>query len=141
TVYLFATRAMSAFLVSRPYIAAPYFFEGNSSPRFGLRLVLVVAYVFLPFGIVASVAALSAPVILVGANVILRLFANNGVLMAKYQSFFVDHPRTYYSSVTGINRVVPYPFAHPLGVEISLAAGGDETYNQNAGLWATDGIA
>ena len=81
---------------------------------------------------------------LFGANFVLRIFGNNGLLMASYHNFFSAHPLTYYSYVTGVNWFVPYPYQYPLGMEISIANGADvltgSFNNQNAGFWATDGI-
>ena len=78
---------------------------------------------------------------LLGANVVMRVFATPGLLMGVYQNFLSDHPLTYYSHVTGVNWFVDYPYHLPLGLEVGFATTGELDYNMNAGFWVTDGIA
>jgi hypothetical protein len=144
SVLLFMTQGMKHILFSSVYIATIYLLMRRRSDVFGLRLVWAVALFLVCFCcyVVSFDAARSAPAMLLGANIVLRIFGNNGLLMGLYHNFFVTHQLTHYSSVTGVNWFIRYPYEHPLGIEISLASVGNTSLNnQNAGFWATDGLA
>jgi len=143
SILLFATQGMKHILFSSPYILLMYLLLRRSGNIFGLRIVWVMALFLIGFAsyVVLFNAGQSSLAMFSGANIVLRIFGNNGLLMGSYQAFFSNHPLTHYSSVTGVNLFIHYPYENPIGVEISLAAGGPLEWNQNAGFWATDGLS
>jgi len=144
-VLLYMTQGMKHILFSAPYILVMFLLLRRHSNVFGMRIVWATGLFLAGFTcyVVIFNAGRSDLAVLLGANIVLRIFGSNGLLMACYQDFFSNHPLTYYSSVTGVNWFVHYPYEHPIGIEISLATMGAEglNNNQNAGFWATDGLA
>lgn len=69
-----------------------------------------------------------------------RVFCVPTFLIAQYLDFFSNHDLTYFSHVTGINRLVEYPYLQDLPTTIGLYFYG-VPIGSNAGMWAADGIA
>jgi hypothetical protein len=77
---------------------------------------------------------------------IVRTFAIPGMLIGQYQYFFENQPHTHLGTVNGLNLFVPNPYTLPLGMEVSAFYGNKADSergraNENANLFATDGIA
>jgi hypothetical protein len=82
----------------------------------------------------------------VASVAIVRTFAIPGMLVGQYQYFFENQPHTYLGTVNGLNLLVPDPYSLPLGMEVSAFYGNKANSergrdNENANLFATDGIA
>lgn len=140
---LYMTEGMKHILFASPFLILLFLLIHNRERTFGLRLVWATGVVFSCFIAYVTITstAYSGVALLIGANVILRVFAMPGMLLAAYGEFFSTHPHTLYSHVTGVNWLVTYPYTHPIGVELGIATAQTADYNMNAGFWATDGIA
>jgi hypothetical protein len=142
-ILLYMTQGMKHILFASVYIPLMFMILMRGEKKFGLRIVWAPALFFI--GFLAYVffcdASHSPLAILLGANIVSRVFGMPGMLLGYYQAFFSDHPLTYYSHVTGVNWLIPYPYAHPIGVELGIMATGEIDNNLNANFWATDGLA
>tara|TARA_R100000541_G_scaffold22356_1_gene32294 strand:- start:4476 stop:5819 length:1344 start_codon:yes stop_codon:yes gene_type:complete len=78
---------------------------------------------------------------LVISQLSMRAFGVQAVGFTQYVQFFEQNPHTYFSHVTGINRLVDYPFEEPLGRVIGYWVSGNQLFNSNSNFWASDGIA
>lgn len=71
---------------------------------------------------------------------LLRIFSICPLVFIQFYEFFHYNDFTFFSHVTLINKIVPYPYEHDLGKVIgNYHYGGG--INTNGGFWATDGIA
>jgi hypothetical protein len=114
---------------------------GSWVPRMNLFLAGIL------FTLTTMVIGVGAGVVFNVATVaIVRTFAIPGMLVGQYQYFFESRPHTNLSTVNGINFLVPNPYTLPLGMEVSAYYGNKADpekgrSNENANLFATDGIA
>lgn len=90
--------------------------------------------------ILISVAAPPLVSVWYTAIVVERVFCVPTFLLAQYMEFFSSHDLTYFSHVSGISRVVEYPYLQDLSTTIGLHYYG-VPIGSNAGMWAADGIA
>jgi hypothetical protein len=69
-----------------------------------------------------------------------RVFAVPTLLIAQYLEFFAGHDLTYFSHISGIGRLVEYPYLQDLPTTIGIHFYG-VPIGSNAGMWAADGLA
>jgi len=125
------------------FILVFYFILRNERRPFGLTLtwgltgalgVLCSVYLFLG-------ERLGSLFTTVTSLILMRAIGIPGLMTAQYYDFFQRNPLTYYSTVKGINRLVQYPYANPIGNEVGYFYSGDRTYDAITHFWASDGIA
>ena len=70
-----------------------------------------------------------------------RIFAVPHLLHAQYLDFFQNHPLTYGSHISVINRLIDYPYDAQVFILIGEEFYPGSNMTANAGMWAQDGIA
>lgn len=79
--------------------------------------------------------------LLLGAIVLMRTFGVPGLCTQQYYEFFSAHPLTYFSQVTGVGLLIPYPYSRSIYYEIGDAFYRNPELSANAHFWALDGIS
>jgi hypothetical protein len=70
-----------------------------------------------------------------------RIFSMPALLIAQYYDFFQHHPLTFLSHVTGVNRIIDYPYPVDIPRTVGFQYYGDPNLGSNASFWAADGLA
>ncbi|HRJ45854.1 MAG TPA: hypothetical protein PKY38_00700 [Opitutaceae bacterium] len=141
-VFLYMTLANRMFLFSIILIGYVYWLTGKSgaeSRRLIISLsagVVVITAAFLLFdrnsgGIIHAIASIF----------IFRAMLVSSLMGVYYYDFFQSNPVTYFSHVTGVNRLMAYPYNDTLGVVVGTNYLPVDRYNANANFFLTDGIA
>jgi hypothetical protein len=129
--------------VSILFILAIYLLVRGDHLPFALKLVwgLVALFVVLSVSSVVTESDEGSLLWMVLFLAFMRTFAVNGLMTAWYYDFFQRNPQTHFSHVTGVNWVLRYPYANPLGIEVGSFYSGNITADANGHFWATDGLA
>lgn len=141
-VFLYMTLANRMFLFSIILTGYVYWLTGKSgaeSRRLIISLsagVVVITAAFLLFdgnsgGIIHAIASIF----------IFRAMLVSSLMGVYYYDFFQSNPVTYFSHVTGVNRLMAYPYNDTLGVVVGTNYLPVDRYNANANFFLTDGIA
>lgn len=72
---------------------------------------------------------------------LLRTIYTSSVMSIYYNLFFENHPYTYFSHVSGVNKIIEYPYNDQLGVVVGTSFVNIDKYNANANFMITDGLA
>ena len=99
-------------------------------------LTLLLSLGFLPVGLVTESARVQFL-----ALVHFRTFSIPSLLIVQYYEFFKSHPFTYLAHVTGVNRVIAYPYSVDIPRVLGFHYYGDPNLGANASFWAGDGLA
>lgn len=105
---------------------------------FGL---LLISTILLISAIYINIPVVNQIVFLISGIVLLRTVYTSTLMSVYYNVFFENHPYTYYSHISGINQLVPYPFEQPLGIEVGTSFINLESFNANANFFLTDGLS
>ena len=58
-----------------------------------------------------------------------------------YNLFFENHPYLYFSHISGINKIVEYPYQQQIGIEVGSYFTSFDNFNANANFFITDGLS
>lgn len=137
-VVLYAATANKMMILLPPAAVGFYvLLRGRTERMFGvlattLGAVIVGLTWLAPLGNLAMV---------VGSLLLYRTIGNGGAMTKLYYEFFGFHQQTAYSHVSGINRLVHYPYGDLVVGQVVGQFYFTPDMNANANFWATDGIA
>lgn len=138
---LYSAEGSKAVILSVFVMTGLYFIIGKSRQLFGLRLVSILTIILVLLTTLANINDLNPVLSFALSLLFMRTFANGGYMTGAYANFFHSHPLTYLSSVHGIDMLVHYPYARPLGLLLGYYEMGSPDLDMNAHFWASDGIA
>jgi hypothetical protein len=72
---------------------------------------------------------------------LLRTIYTSTLMSVYYNLFFENHPYIYFSHISGINKLIDYPYKNQLGVEVGSYFTTFSDYNANANFFITDGLS
>ncbi|MDB5123365.1 MAG: hypothetical protein JWP94_1494 [Mucilaginibacter sp.] len=143
-IFLYSTEGAKTYLFSSVITIMIFLLIRKNSDRFGFKFFSF--FVFLV--VVLNALALYSPdswllvVTTIASIVFMRTISMGGMLTAQYFYFFSTHPKTYYSHINIVGKMLTYPYGNePLGRVIGYYFTGESLLNSNANFWATDGIA
>lgn len=140
-LFLYTTGGSKAVILSVFMLVGLYFIIGRLGRYFALRLVAAVTSVLVVLCLIAIQKNVSTITQMAISILFMRTFANGGYMTGLYASFFQTHPLTYLSSVHGIDKLIHYPYARTIALEMGWYEMGIPDLDLNAHFWATDGIA
>jgi hypothetical protein len=88
-----------------------------------------------------NIDGINEVVFILSGIVLLRTVYTSTVMSVYYNSFFENHPYTYFSHLSGVNKFVEYPYKNALGIEVGSYFTTFENYNANANFFITDGLS
>jgi len=141
-VMLYSTAGLKSILLSVAMLPAIFAMANWRKIPFGLQIVGLTVAGFLTLNTANLLVGDLTPVhLMISALVFMRTFGISGLSTAQYHDFFVDHPQTHFSHITGVNIFVDYPYERALGREVGYFYSGNLDLNSNAHLWCMDGLA
>ena len=72
---------------------------------------------------------------------LLRTIYTSSFMSIYYNIFFENHPHIYFSHISGINKIVDYPYKKQLGIEVGSYFTEFSDFNANANFFITDGLS
>lgn len=143
-IFLYSTQGSKTYLFSSVILVMVYLIIRKNSNNFGLKLIVF----FIILTVVLNALTLYGPQnwLLITSTIasitFMRTICMGGMLTSQYYFFFTYHPKTYYSHINVVRKVIDYPYGNqPLGRVIGYSFTGDTFLNANANFWVTDGIA
>lgn len=144
-VILYMTMANKQFLFSILFLYLIYRLFKWENPR---KLTYLVIYITIPAAVLLLLSYytdlpwLNPIVFALSGIYLLRTVYTSTLMSVYYNVFFENHPFTYFSHISGINKLVDYPYERALGVEVgTFFFDSDDKFNANANFFITDGLS
>lgn len=88
-----------------------------------------------------NISGINEVVFILSGIVLLRTVYTSTFMSIYYNSFFENHPYTYFSHLSGVNKIIEYPYDKTLGIEVGSYFTEFDNYNANANFFITDGLS
>lgn len=143
-IFLYSTGGAKTYLFSSVIMVIIFFVIHKNKSAFGTKLLyfFILLIFILTFLICYGPDTWQLVVVTISSIVFMRTICMGGMLTAQYYYFFNTHPKTYYSHINIVGKIINYPYGNvPLGRVVGYAFTGNDLLNSNANFWATDGLA
>lgn len=144
-IIMYMTMANKQFLFSILFLFLIYRLFKSSQVR---KLTYFVFYITLPAVVLllltkyVDLPVVNEVVFALSGIYLLRTVFTSTMMSVYYNTFFQSHPFIYFSHITGINKLVDYPYDRTLGIEVgTYFFSGDDRFNANANFFLTDGLS
>ncbi|WP_223606124.1 hypothetical protein [Chryseobacterium sp. OSA05B] len=105
------------------------------------KFLIIPTAVLLFFNEFVDVKIVNDIVFALSGIFLFRTLYTSTLMSVYYNVFFENHPHTYFSHVSIINKVVEYPYKEQLGIEVGTYFIDIDRFNANANFFITDGLS
>jgi len=137
-ILLYSSTAFRSWAITILYVPILYFALKGKSASFGLRMTVFTSSIFLLVPVLHVAESRFERDL--SDDFVARIHVNSGFLTAEYAKFFSENPLTYGSQITGLNRLITYPYSIAIQYVIGDYLANNPELSANANIWA-DGIA
>lgn len=143
-ILLYMTMANKQFILSILYLFIIYKLFNSKYPKkiflFTISITVLTSTLLLLFKYIES-DGLKEIIFLLSGIVLLRTIYTSTFMSIYYNSFFDNHPHTNFSHISGVNKLIDYPYKNSLGIEVGSYFTEFTNYNANANFFITDGLS